>query len=111
MRPCHVLRRMVREHLLDVGSTASAAVAGRRGGAHGDLMQSPGAFMDRAQDRPVLDVVAAADGLETAECRMQVFRSVHHGEANTMISCALPFRSSRSLALALLDRTRLLRIR
>src|SRR6185295_5817764 len=81
----YVFRCMLGDHLLNVGSTASAAVTGRRSRPRGDLMQRPGALMDGAQDRPVLDVVASADGRETADYRMQLFGAVHLVEANTLI--------------------------
>ena len=72
---------MLRKHLLHVGGTAPSTVSGRGGGACRDLRKRAGALSNRALDRLVFDVVAAADGFEAADRRMQrlVVVSIHLG--------------------------------
>jgi hypothetical protein len=81
---------MFREHLQNVRSAASAAVTGRRGRSIGDLTERPGTFANGPLDGPVFDVVAPADGLQTADYRMLGVVAVHDGEGNTRLQEPLP---------------------
>src|SRR5687768_1476279 len=85
-----VLRRQVRNHLKDIGSTAASAVPGGRGRPAGYVAETPGALADAALDRPVLNVVAAADGFQAANRRMLIITTVHDIEANTFNLLLLP---------------------
>ena len=82
--------RELSNHLQDVGRAASTAVAGRGGGAGSDLIESPGALADHALDRPVFDVIAAADGLQTANCRVLLLGPIHVARLTHSICCSFP---------------------
>src|SRR3954464_5713670 len=61
------LRRVLIEHLLHLGSATPAAMPGRGSRTRRDLSERAGAAADGALDRPILDVVATADGLQAAD--------------------------------------------
>ena len=65
------------EHLLDVGRAASAAVSGSRSRLLRDGGERACALADRTLDRLVFDVVAPANGLQTANGRMQIGGIIH----------------------------------
>ena len=58
------------EHLLHIRGAGSTAMTSGRGGTRSHLRHRVGTLADCLLDRPVFDVVASADGLESPHGRM-----------------------------------------
>ena len=74
---------MFRDHLLHVRRARSAALSCGRGRFRRNERERACPLTDGALDRLVFDVVAATDGLQPSDRRMQLLGAIHVGEANT----------------------------